>query len=494
MSYYPFYRIIPAAVFFLSVFLALPVFAVSPESSQGSTLAEFRHKIKLHLDHPCLRAGNFGIKIVSLDNREIIYQHQSDSAFIPASNLKLITTAAALKFLGPDYRFVTQLRGSGEVKDGVLSGDLYLKGSGDPKLVTEQMWLLANELKNLPLRKVDGDLVADDSYFDGVRWVKTWNKNHGAQAYHAPLGALSFNFNTVKVMVAPGAAPGDKPIVVVDPDMEYIHVDNQATTLPAGRRNRLIVNRLARDGFNEIVVTGGIPFKGSRKRFYLSITNPALFTALTFKSFLAKAGIEFKGNVRMGKAPEDAALLVRHDSEPLALILRGLNKFSNNFVAEQLTKTLAADQFGPPGTTENGVKIIESYMKSLGYSPPRFTLVDGSGLSRQNRLSPDQIVSVLRAVYKDLSVYPELIASLAVMGLDGSVQDRMNGNPAARRARVKTGTLNSVSAISGYFQSQGGEKFVFSIMMNDLKCNNNAALKLQDKILREGLNFKRHLD
>ncbi|MFQ5717502.1 MAG: D-alanyl-D-alanine carboxypeptidase/D-alanyl-D-alanine-endopeptidase, partial [Nitrospinales bacterium] len=263
---------------------------------------------------------------------------------------------------------------------------------------------------------------------------------------------------------------------------------------PAGRRNRLIVNRLARDGFNEIVVTGGIPFKGSRKRFYLSITNPALFTALTFKSFLAKAGIEFKGNVRMGKAPEDAALLVRHDSEPLALILRGLNKFSNNFVAEQLTKTLAADQFGPPGTTENGVKIIESYMKSLGYSPPRFTLVDGSGLSRQNRLSPDQIVSVLRAVYKDLSVYPELIASLAVMGLDGSVQDRMNGNPAARRARVKTGTLNSVSAISGYFQSQGGEKFVFSIMMNDLKCNNNAALKLQDKILREGLNFKRHLD
>ena len=174
MTYYPFYRIIPAFVCLISICLARPAFAVSPEPTQGSTLAEFRQKVKLHLDHPCLKAGNFGVKIVSLDNGEVVYQHQNDRVFIPASNLKLLTTAAALKFLGPDYRFATRLYGSGEVKDGVLRGDLYLKGSGDPKLVTEQMWILANELKNLPLRKVEGDLVMDDSYFDDVRRVQTW--------------------------------------------------------------------------------------------------------------------------------------------------------------------------------------------------------------------------------------------------------------------------------------------------------------------------------
>jgi len=176
---------------------------------------------------------------------------------------------------------------------------------------------------------------------------------------------------------------------------------------------------------------------------------------------------------------------------PLSLILRGLNKFSNNFVAEQILKTIGADIYGSPGTTLNGLRAMDEYMQSLKYKPEGFSILDGSGLSRQNRLSPDQIVSVFQDMYADLGVYPEFISALGVMGRDGNVLKRMNGHNSAERARVKTGTLNSVSALSGYFQSADGERFAFSILMNDLKCSNGQAKRLQDRIVREGLKFKR---
>ena len=160
-------------------------------------------------------------------------------------------------------------------------------------------------------------------------------------------------------------------------------------------------------------------------------------------------------------------------------------------MAEQIVKTLAAEKFGPPGTTENGLKTIHEYMQSLGFPMDQFTIVDGSGLSRQNRLTPNQIVKVLDHVRKDLSIFPEFIGALGVMGVDGNVRERMNGVKESQKARVKTGTLNSVSSLSGYFQSMDGERFAFSILMNDLKCQNGQALKIQDRIVREGLRFNR---
>ncbi|MFQ5673013.1 MAG: D-alanyl-D-alanine carboxypeptidase/D-alanyl-D-alanine-endopeptidase [Nitrospinales bacterium] len=458
-------------------------------------MARFRQKIEAYQKHPCLKKGNFGIQIYSLDKRKTLYQFQNDRLFIPASNLKLITTATAMRYLGPNYRFITELWTSGKVKNKVLHGDLYLKGFGDPKLVTEQMWLLANQLKNLPVRKVTGSLIADDSYFDRVRRVKTWKRKFGPQPFNAPLGALSFNFNTVTVFIMPGPGVGSKPIVVVDPDTDYIRVINRATTLRADKRNRLIVNRLGRNGFNEILLTGGIPLNNRRSRYFLNITDPTYYTATVLKQFLSKAGVEVAGKIKTGSLPKDAELLVHHESEPLALILRGLNKFSNNFVAEQVVKTLGAKEFGAPGSTDNGIKVITRYMRTLGFSPDEYTLADGSGLSRQSRLSPDHIVRVLRDVDEDMGIYPEFIASLAIMGQDGSAKERMNDRPNnGQRLRVKTGTLNDVSSLSGYFQSDDGERFAFSILMNDLKCGNNAAISLQDKILMEGLAFKRNVN
>jgi D-alanyl-D-alanine carboxypeptidase/D-alanyl-D-alanine-endopeptidase (penicillin-binding protein 4) len=474
------------------IFTAL-LFLVSPSQAEPTKkkVLQFHQAVEKILAHSCLKKENYGIEIYSLDKQEILYEARKDQLFIPASNLKLITTATALENLGPDYRFPTRLYTAGKLRGDTLYGDLYIKGYGDPKLVTEQMWLLVNELENLPLRKIVGNIIADDSFFDSLLHVKTWEQSGGSEAYNAPLGALSFNFNTVTVYVSPGKLTDEKPRVIIEPDTKYLKINNQTRTLPRGKRGKLTVQRIDRGDYDEISLTGGIAQRRPRARYFVNITDPTKYSVSVFKEYLARVGIQVVGETFRGKVPKGAKLLINHKSEPLALALRGLNKFSNNFVAEQIVKTLAAEKFGPPATTENGLKVIHEYMQSLGFAPDQFTILDGSGLSRQNRLTPNQIVRVLAHVKKDLSIFPEFISALGVMGVDGNVRKRMNGVKESQKARVKTGTLNSVSSLSGYFQSRDGERFAFSILMNDLKCHNGQALKIQDKIVREGLRFNR---
>ena len=475
-------------IIFLSIIWLFPerIHAQKPESAESV----FVKSVETILGNSCLRKQNFGIKIHSLQRNKTLYSVNSNRLFAPASNVKLLTTAMALKRLRPEYRFKTGLYATTPVGGETLRGDIFIKGFGDPNLVSEQMWLLVKELKNIPLRKVHGDIIADASFFDNNLRVKTWKKG-GVEAYNAPLGALSFNFNTVTVHINPGEKPGDRPVVVVDPNIEFIRVDNRARTVSKSKRSRLIVNRIDRGSHNEITISGVVSVNHARETYYLNITRPAYYAASVFKEYLRQEGVEVTGKVRVGFVPEGAYEILSHSSMPLSLILRGLNKFSNNFVAEQILKTIGADIYGPPGTTLNGLRAMDEYMQSLKYKPEGFSILDGSGLSRQNRLSPDQIVSVFQDMYADLGVYPEFISALGVMGRDGNVLKRMNGHNSAERARVKTGTLNSVSALSGYFQSADGERFAFSILMNDLKCSNGQAKRLQDRIVREGLKFKR---
>ena len=477
------------------IIVFFPVFLLLSEKSHAqiteSPESIFVKKVEAILLNSCLRKKNFGVKIHSLERDKTLYSVYSDRLFSPASNLKLLTTAVALKRLGANYRFKTALYATLPIVGKILEGDIYIKGFGDPNLVSEQMWLLANELKNSPLKKVRGNIIADASFFDSNRRVKTWNKKAGVEAYNAPLGALSFNFNTVAVHVTPGEKKGDRPIVVVDPDIEFIRVDNRARTASKPKYGRLIVNRVDRGDHNVITVSGTMPVNSRRETYYLNITQPTHYAAMVFKEYLLQAGVEVMGKVRVGSVPEGAYELFSHESIPLSLILRGLNKFSNNFVAEQILKTIAAEIYGEPGTTLNGLRAMDEYMQSLQYKAEEFSILDGSGLSRESQLSPDQIVSVLQDIYKDLGVYPEFISALGVMGRDGNVLKRMKEYDGAERARVKTGTLNFVSALSGYFQSADGERFAFSILMNDLKCSGRRARRLQDKIVWEGLNFKR---
>ncbi len=491
LSYGAIIRQIILFAYFSIFFLTITDVVQAGDKQANKAVSKLGKKMKKTLNHSCLRKGKFGVKFYSLDRREVLFQHREKDLFIPASNVKLVTTAVALRELGPDFRFNTQLYSLGKIKNRVLVGDLYIKGFGDPKLVTEQMWLLASALKNLSIDKVQGDLIADESYFDSIRRIKTWKKSFGSEPYNAPLGGLSFNFNTVKVLATAGKKAGDKVSVIVEPDSDYLKLKNRAITRGRGRRYHLIVNRTGKDASDEIKVKGSLRKGAKLAKYYLNISYPAIYTAKTFKSFLKKVGVVINGQTRIGIVPAKARLLVKHKSEPLAIILRGLNKFSNNFVAEQLIKTIGAVKEGTPGTTKNGLKFVNQYLSDLGFDEKDYRLDDGSGLSHTNRLSPDILVAILEDVYDDWEIYPEFMSSLAVIGQEGSVKKRYLRHPRKSTVRVKTGTLNFVSSLSGYFQTLDGERIAFSILMNDLKCQAWSAQKIQDKLVKLGLNFKR---
>lgn len=477
---------------FCLFFIWPPGEVLSKDLSVDPNAVVFRRSVNQILSHSCLKTAHIGIRIRSLENKDILFEKNGDNLLIPASNVKLLTTAVALRKLGPDFRFLTRIYTNGQINGKALEGDLFIKGYGDPKLTTEEMWILANQVKNLPIRKVMGHLIADDTYFDDELRIKSWKKEWGPEAYNAPLGAISFNFNTVSVDVIPGFKNGDRPALVINPDVDYFRVVNVAVTQPSYRwRSRLIVNRVEENDHDEITVSGRISKNVKRKRYFLSITDPTKYSTKVFRKNLAQAGVSILGDVSRGRVPEEATLLVEHKSAPLSEIIRGLNKHSNNFMAEQFVKALGAEQVSAPGTTEKGLRVIREYMRSLGYLAHQYVILDGSGLSRGNRLSPEQIVSILEDVYSDMSIYPEFISALGVMGLDGSVKKRMEGNEEAGKVRVKTGTLNNVSALSGYFQSSDGERYVFSMLMNNLRCSNGRIVDLQDEIISQAMQFER---
>ncbi len=484
---------LPFIVFVLAL-LVSPGFALDEDGEMkvDPAIVNFRNSVDTILSQSCPNGLRAGAKFYSLDRQQVIYSRNSDSLFTPASNMKIFTSAMALKKVGPDYRFHTHLYAVGNIDDTVLKGDLYIKGFGDPSLVTEQMWILVNELKNLPITKIEGNIIADNSYFDAQGRLKSWSSYKGPEAYLAPMGALSFNFNTVTVYVEPGKSVGEKPRVVVDPDVDYFRIRNKAVTTGNKRsRRKLIVNRLERKGHDEIIVKGRLPKNVARKRFFLNVTDPQMYTASVFKRFLNQAGVHVTGKIKRGLVPNGATLVVDHESPPLGRILRGLNKFSNNFIAEQILRTLAAQFMGEPGTTENGVLLLQEYMRELGFTPDQYRMVDGSGLAKTNLVTPDQVIALLEDAHSDFSIFPEFISALGVMGLDGSVEDRMHHQKEAQKIRVKTGTLNHVSALSGYFQSQDGERFAFSILLNDVRCSNGKATKLEDEIMEIALRFQR---
>lgn len=476
----------------LVMFLILAPGLLQAQSLDNSPAAQtFRKKVDSLFTQRCSKGARAGVKIVSLISGKTLFEKNSSQLFVPASNMKTVTTAAALRKLGPNFQFSTKVYTTGEQVGNAIKGDLYLKGFGDPFLVTERMWLLVNEIKNLPLDKIEGDLVVDGSYFGGGLRVASWKGFKGPEAYLAPLSALSFNFNTIAVHIAPGKRAGEPPVVVIDPATPYTRLVVSAVTRKRGRRGRLIVNRHHQGGQDVITVKGFLPHKIGRKTYYLNITHPLEYTGAVFKKMLGQAGVEVTGSVKLGTVPEGALELHEHKSLPFSDILQGLNKYSNNFIAEQIIRTLAAREYGAPGTTEQGVKIVQNYLKSLGFQENSFAIVDGSGLSRQNRLSPDQIIAVIKDVYGDWSVFPEFVSAMAIMGLDGTVADRMVRVDGAHKIRTKTGTLDHVSSLSGYFQSKDGEAFAFSILMNGLKCSNGRAHRLQNAIMKEALEFSR---
>jgi serine-type D-Ala-D-Ala carboxypeptidase/endopeptidase (penicillin-binding protein 4) len=455
-----------------------------------SSLSKLRKSIEKVLSGSSMSSQNIGIKIVSLKKNDVIFSHNEDRLFIPASNIKLITTAAALTKLHPDYTFKTRVFIDASSSGETLNGNLYLKSHGDPLLVSERLWLIAKDISNQGIKTINGDIIIDDNFFDGKRSGNGWKKHRGSQAYNAPIGASSLNFNVITIYIEPGKKVGEKATIIIDPETDYIEIDNRTVTTAKTRRN-FAVNRAPNGEKDRFIIKGKIPIRSRKIRLYRNISNPPLYLGNVFKEFLTKEGVRIKGSVRTDTVPKNAKQIGLYESRALFRIVQYLNKLSNNFVAEQILKTLGAELKGEPGTSEKGIEIIQEFMNELAIPKDTYVVADGSGLSRLSRLSPSQLIKVLSYMYRSFQVQGEYFSSLGIMGVDGSVDDRLENTPAKRRIRAKTGTLFGVSSISGYIEAGTDEIMAFSILINDPKMSLRSSKKIQNKILLLLLNFYR---
>lgn len=413
------------------------------------------------------------------NGEEVVYSHKEDRTLIPASNMKIITTAAALNTLGSQFTFKTEIYHTGTIQNGALNGDLYVKGYGNPLFVSERLWYLINELTREGFTKITGDLVLDNSYFDEEDLIASRIETGTERAYNAPLSALSFNFNVIAVYVRPGKL-GQKPKVIIDPDNNFIDIRNKAVT---GKQDTLVVSRIHESGKNIIEVAGSYPEQVKERRFYRNITNPSLFYGAVFNKFLKDRGIHLNGKIKKGVTPSKAQLLYTHNSQVFREIVLALNQFSNNFIAEQIVKTMGAEKKGLPGTSEKGVSVIEDFLvNKIGFEKSSFNIVNGSGFSRDNRFSAKQFVEILNQTSKEFDLGPEFSVSLGVPSDNGTL-GRFKNTPLYKRLRAKTGSINGVLALSGFVLSDNKKTIVFSILLNSKNQEDAHLQETLDEIL-----------
>ncbi len=449
-----------------TLLLALLAAGLSVETAQAAgTAGRDREALKQVLSELAVRGplatAKVGICVLSLSDGTVVFARNADELLNPASNVKLVTAAAALARLGPDFRFDTEFS-----LDGALGERprLYVRGKGDPTMTTERLYQVAGELKHLGLREVS-DIVLDDSYFDAARVAPGFEQETTDRPYTAPTGALSLNANAVGVYVR-SAGAGARPVVEVDPQSDYFAVVNGALGT-SSRARRASVSSEPDGERQRIVVRGTVPASGEFVA-WKRIDSPPLYYGQTLKMLLEQRGVHVRGKVKLGSVSEHARLLYLAQSDTFDLVLKRMNKTSNNFVAEQLMKTLGAEVKGPPGTTAKGVEATEEFLEQkVGLSRGSYVLKNGSGMNDTNRFSPSQLARLLKTMAERFPYAAEYLSSVPIGGKDGTLKWRFEGADIAGRLRAKTGTLENVCALSGLVQTASGETLAFSVMVND---------------------------
>jgi serine-type D-Ala-D-Ala carboxypeptidase/endopeptidase (penicillin-binding protein 4) len=499
--------------------LLVAVCLLLANSLEAAKPKSLESRIATILKDPDLARGFWGIEVLSLKTGKVLYSQNADRLFTPASNTKLFTTSAALALIGPDYRFRTSVETTGLLdKHGRLSGDLLLVGRGDPNLSGRELPYdlrtqrndhpikvledLADSLVLKGVKYVDGDLVADDSYFAFERYGEGWSQDDLVWGDGAPVSALTINDNVVFVNILPADRAGERAFVNVVPFADYYHVDNRIITTPAGSTRRIFFNR--EPGSTALTLWGEMPMDDQGANEALAIEDPAAFASELFRSLLEKRGITIYGNDRAhhtelarlstfsvtataesrgGGDPSRAwplnppVVLASYDSKPLIDDIRVINKVSQNLHAEILLRLLGREK-GTAATVESGLEVVRGFLTRAGIPNDQYLFYDGSGLSRQNLVTPHAVVQLLE--YASHQPWGKAFRdTLPVAGIDGSLADRLKGTDAQGRVHGKTGSLGGVKTLSGYLTTDHGEEIAFTILSNNF---NVPAKKITDAI------------
>jgi len=426
------------------------------------------------LANPSLQGAQVGLVVRDATSGATLYDRNGGDELLPASNAKLFTSAAAMNVLGADYRFSTSVLASG-TRDGVhLNGNLYLKGTGDPTMLAADYDALAAKVAASGITTVHGQLVADDTWFDDVRLAPGWAWDDEPYYYDAQVSALTVSPDTdydpgsVNVTVTPGAV-GQPPSVTVTPPTTYLTIVNTATTGAAGSAFTENVDR--DNGDNVIRVTGVIPADATPDVETMAVWNPTAFVTSLFSADLARHGVRVLGGTANGQTPAGARTITGRQSMPLSQLLVPFLKLSNNLHAETLVKAAGEKVYGQ-GTWSAGLQALEGNFSTLGVNSGQLRLVDGSGLSRMDDVTPDELTDLLGSA-RQQPWFGTWYAALPIAGVSdrmvgGTLRNRMVGTPAANNMHAKTGSMTGVSALSGYVTAADGEKLVFAMVSNNV--------------------------
>ncbi len=459
--------------------------AEAAESPAPRTRAELTAHLDRLLADPALAGARVAVLARDLATGQDLYARNAGDALNPASNVKLLTTAAALALLGPAHRYETRLLAAPDAIDGnTVRGDLVLRGGGDPALTTGDLYELAGELRARGIRKVTGRILVDGTRFARDGLPPGFEQKDEFASYRAPVGAATVNSNTFVVRVAPGATVGAAARVTVDPPVPMVTVDGSDARTVDGRKRKLTVAPTPRaNGTVHVVVRGEIGQTARIASYRYPVANPSRYAGEVLRLVLRQRGIRVaRASVRRGHAPARARTLATHRSPALGEIVRWINKHSNNFMAEQVLLTLDPDD---GATFERALARADGWLAGQGVAGAGLRHGNGSGLYDTNRASPRHIVTLLEHVHGDFRLAPDFEASLAIGGVDGTMRKRLKDQDLARGwARVKTGTLDGVSALSGYAGALGRAPIVFSFLINDLpRRRRRDARRVQDAVL-----------
>ena len=462
------------------------------DAAAKEAAAKFATRTETLLETGPTSKGEWGLLIVDAESGETLYEQNADKYFLPASNMKLFTTALALAKLGPEYRFHTTLETRGTISsEGVLSGDLALVGRGDPNLSNRKfpydlkeefdgppekiLAELADALMAKGVKKISGDVIGDDSYFPRERYPSGWEIDDMVWEYGAAISAIVVDDNTVTLMLTPGEQAGNPVQAVLTPGTPDFTVANEVVTSAADVKSDLKLTR--EPGSNVVVVKGTLPAKSGSRKLILAVEEPAQHAAATLKRLLEERGVKLGGVARErpagGEMSGDPAVLAEHVSVPLGDSVKLVNKISQNLHSEMLLRTVAR-QKGVWATPDDLMKIPAEFYEAAGIAPGDVIQTDASGLSRHDLVTPRAIVTLLGFAQKQAWFGP-YYASLPVAGVDGTLEDRMKNTPAAGRIHAKTGSVEHVRTLSGFAETPGGRRLIFSFLSNNQGGKNHEA-------------------
>lgn len=435
-----------------------------------------------------IKKHHFSEKMLGLyveDEGKEIFNVNATRLMVPASLTKIVTGAAVLNTFPMNKKFETKILAKNEVIDGLLKGDLCLKGGGDPSFVSEKMWYLVNELKRSGLSKIEGDLNVDATRFDEELFDSGRESVRVDRAFDAPVSAASFNWNSTNVFIRPGPKSGGAALVFLDPENDYLELENKAKTVAKSGVKSIEVSRVKVGDHDKIVVNGSLSEGAAEVVVYKSISNPNLWIGNHLKEFLKQRGITLKGKVKVAACEAGAITLAISPSKNLNEILSDMLKFSNNFVAEMLAKNLAAENTTAPARMKDGIEEIKKYLDSIGFSRKEYVLENVSGLTRENRFSPKQLALVLNNIKNDFLIFPEFLAGLPIAGVDGTLKNRMKNKVDQSLVRAKTGYLDGVVGLAGYIGRKNASPLIFAFIFNGDYAHGIAARPLFDGLINE---------